>query len=68
LTNKLWQVRYIDLVEFDVITAGVKFKHMLVWSKSKIAVDTKDSSLGIEEPPSTELELQILILSLDQLE
>jgi hypothetical protein len=34
--------------------------------ENKTPIDSKDSPLGIEEPPSTELELHILLLSLAQ--
>jgi hypothetical protein len=59
---------YVEFVGFDLITAGIRFKYLQVWSKSKAAVDTKDSTFGIEEPPSTKLELQIRFLSLVQLD
>jgi hypothetical protein len=54
-------VLYVEPVEFDSVTVEIRFKCFWVWIKIKTAAKTKDSTLGMKEPPFTELGLCILL-------
>jgi hypothetical protein len=59
-------VPYVELVRFELITVGIRFKRIQVELKFETITDVKDFTLGAQKPPFTELELQYPFLSLAQ--
>jgi hypothetical protein len=57
-------VLYVEFVVFDLITAYIRFKCFWVFIKFITAAKTKDSALGMKEPPFAESVLYILLHAL----
>jgi hypothetical protein len=52
-------VLYDELIGFDLIPAGIRFKQLQVGIKTATFVNSKDTALGIDEPSCTEMVLHI---------
>jgi hypothetical protein len=56
-------MHYNELVGFDLILMGVRLKSLQIRLKFTDSIGAKDTTLGIDEPPFTELMFQLLCFS-----